>query len=310
MSIPKYDDMYCEFLEALSDKHSHLMREVTEILASRFHVTEQERQLLLPSGRQAIFDNRVGWTRTYLKKAGLVGSPARGSVILTETGQQVLADKPSRIDNDYLSQFESFRQFQSASDTTQKEQVSNDSPVTGKGLSPQDVLDSAYQQIHQALADELLAEIMRQSPAFFERLVVELLESMGYGGSLEKAGAVLGKSGDEGIDGVIREDKLGFSMIYIQAKRWDLDATVSRPEIQKFVGALAGQGASKGLFITTGHFSAEAKAYAEKQHTTKVVLVDGEALARLMIEYNVGVSTESTYQIKRIDSDFFTSTGE
>ncbi len=160
-------------------------------------------------------------------------------------------------------------------------------------------------QINTTLADDLRNEIMKQSPAFFEHLVVKLLTQMGYGGSVEDAGSVVGKSGDEGIDGIIREDKLGFSRIYIQAKRWDCDMAVGRPEIQKFVGALAGQGASRGLFVTTAKFTREARQYAEKQHTTKVVLVDGTALAKLMIEYNLGVSTEAIYAIKRIDSDFF-----
>ena len=173
------------------------------------------------------------------------------------------------------------------------------------GKTPQDVLDEAFQQINTTLADDLLSEVMKQPPAFFEHLVVKLLMQMGYGGSVDNAGTVIGQTGDEGIDGIIREDKLGFSLIYIQAKRWDYDKTVGRPEIQKFVGALAGQGASKGLFITTAKFTKEACQYAEKQHTTKVVLVDGTALAKLMIEYNLGVSTEATYEIKRIDSDFF-----
>lgn len=171
--------------------------------------------------------------------------------------------------------------------------------------TPQDILDEAFQQINTTLADDLLSEIMKQPPAFFEHLVVKLLTQMGYGGSVDDAGTVIGQTGDEGIDGIIREDKLGFSLIYIQAKRWDCDKTVGRPEIQKFVGALAGQGASKGLFITTAKFTKEARQYAEKQHTTKVVLVDDTTLAKLMIEYDLGVSTEATYEIKRIDSDFF-----
>ena len=173
------------------------------------------------------------------------------------------------------------------------------------GQTPQDAFDLAYQQINHALADDLLSEIMKQTPAFFENLVVRLLENMGYGGSVENAGLVVGQTGDEGIDGIIREDKLGFSLIYIQAKRWDRTTSIGRPEIQKFVGALAGQGANKGLFITTALFTKEAREYAKKQHTTKVVLVDGESLAKLMIEYNLGVSTQAVYQIKRLDSDFF-----
>ncbi|MDR2943484.1 MAG: restriction endonuclease [Methanosarcinales archaeon] len=169
---------------------------------------------------------------------------------------------------------------------------------------PQDLLDKAFQKINSDLADELLSEIILQSPAFFERLVVRLLEKMGYGG-LKDSSEIVGKSGDEGIDGIIREDKLGFDLIYIQAKKWDMDSTIGRPEIQKFVGALAGQGATKGLFITTAKFSKEAIDYAKKQHTTKVILVDGRLLTELMIEHNFGVTIENIYEVKRVDSDFF-----
>lgn len=255
MPIPKYDEMYRAFLDCLADGQLHRSREVKDKVAWVFSVSEKERAEMLPSGKQQLFDNRIGWTRTYLKKAGLVQSPSRGIYVITPVGRQVLNENPPQIDNLYLQRFESFRKF--------------------------------------------------ISPNNFEHLVVKLLTQMGYGGSVDHAGTVIGQTGDEGIDGIIREDKLGFSLIYIQAKRWDCDKTVGRPEIQKFVGALAGQGASKGLFITTAKFTKEARQYAEKQHTTKVVLVDGTTLAKLMIEYNLGVSTEATYEIKRIDSDFF-----
>lgn len=301
MAIPKYDEMYRVFLECLVDMQPHRSREVRERIAARLSVSAAERKELLPSGQQAIFDNRVGWTRTYLKKAGLITSPSRGVCQLTEQGRRVLDSNPAVIDNAFLEQFESFRQFMHAEPTPAKRTVTDDQD----GQTPQDAFDLAYQKINHALADDLLAEIMKQTPAFFEKLVVSLLENMGYGGSVENAGVVVGQTGDEGIDGIIREDKLGFSLIYIQAKRWDRTTSIGRPEIQKFVGALAGQGASKGLFITTAQFTREAREYAKKQHTTKVVLVDGEALAKLMIEYNLGVSTEAVYQIKRLDSDFF-----
>ena len=216
----------------------------------------------------------------------------------------ILDENPAQIDNLYLQRFESFRKFISPNNNEETTLPIPAAKVSSK--TPQDILDEAFQQINTTLADDLLSEIMKQPPAFFEHLVVKLLTQMGYGGSVDNAGSVMGQIGDEGIDGVIvREDKLGFSLIYIQAKRWDCDKTVGRPEIQKFVGALAGQGASKGLFITTAKFTKEARQYAEKQHTTKVVLVDGTTLAKLMIEYDLGVSTEATYEIKRIDSDFF-----
>lgn len=300
MAIPKYDEMYRVFLECLADMQQHRSKELRDIIAARLSVSDAERQELLPSGRQGIFDNRVGWTRTYLKKAGLITSPVRGVYQLTEQGKRVLDSNPDVIDNSFLEQFESFRQFMHAEPTPAKGIADNQD-----GQTPQDTFDLAYQKINHALADDLLTEIMKQSPAFFEKLVVQLLENMGYGGSVENAGLVVGQTGDEGIDGIIREDKLGFSLIYIQAKRWDRATSIGRPEIQKFVGALAGQGASKGLFITTAQFTREAREYAKKQHTTKVVLVDGASLAKLMIEYNLGVSTEAVYQIKRLDSDFF-----
>lgn len=301
MAIPKYDEMYRVFLDCLSDMKPHGSKEVRDAIAARLSVSEAERQELLPSGRQAIFDNRVAWTRTYLKKAGLLTAPSRGTYQLTQLGKQVLDSNPAVIDNSFLEQFDSFRQFIHAEPAP----VNHTSTDGQSGQTPQDAFDLAYQQINHALADELLTEIMNQSPAFFEKLVVQLLENMGYGGSVENAGVVVGQTGDEGIDGIIREDKLGFSLIYIQAKRWDRTTSIGRPEIQKFVGALAGQGANKGLFITTAQFTKEAREYVKKQHTTKVVLVDGESLAKLMIEYDLGVSTQAVYQIKRMDSDFF-----
>lgn len=302
MSIPKYDEMYRAFLDCLADGQPHRSKEVKDTVAGVFSVSEKERAEMLPSGKQQLFDNRIGWTRTYLKKAGLVQSPSRGVYVITSAGKQVLNENPPHIDNLYLQRFESFRKFISPDD----EDSGTPAPAEKvSGKTPQDILDEAFQQINTTLADDLLSEIMKQPPAFFEHLVVKLLTQMGYGGSVDNAGTVIGQTGDEGIDGIIREDKLGFSLIYIQAKRWDCDNTVGRPEIQKFVGALAGQGASKGLFITTAKFTKEARQYAEKQHTTKVVLVDGTALAKLMIEYNLGVSTEATYAIKRIDIDFF-----
>ena len=301
MAIPKYDEMYRVFLDCLADMQPHGSKEVRDVIAARLSVSEAERQELLPSGRQTIFDNRVGWTRTYLKKAGLLTSLSRGVYQLTQQGKQVLDSNPDVIDNSFLEQFESFQQFMHTEPTPVKH-VGIDSQ---NGQTPQDTFDLAYQQINHALADDLLSEIMKQTPAFFEKLVVQLLENMGYGGSVENAGLVIGQTGDEGIDGIIREDKLGFSLIYIQAKRWDRTTSIGRPEIQKFVGALAGQGANKGLFVTTAQFTKEAREYAKKQHTTKVVLVDGESLAKLMIEYDLGVSTQAMYQIKRLDSDFF-----
>lgn len=206
----------------------------------------------------------------------------------------------------YLEHYESFRIFHGSEPNPPVRVLPEQPPIED---TPHDTLEKAYAQINNALAEDLLASIMEHSPAFFERLVVDLLLKMGYGSSFDAAGMVVGRSGDEGIDGIIREDKLGFSNIYIQAKRWDPESmTVGRPEIQKFVGALAGQGASKGLFITTAQFTKEAISYADKQLAVKIVLVDGRQLTKLMIEYGIGVSEQSTYTIKKIDSDYFDDT--
>ncbi len=240
MPIPKYDEMYRAFLNCLADGQLHRSKEVKDTVADAFSISEKERVELLPSGKQQLFDNRIGWTRTYLKKAGLVQSPSRGVYMITPAGRQVINENPPQIDNLYLQRFESFRKFISPNNNEENPHSTPVAKVSSK--TPQDILDEAFQQINTTLADDLLSEIMKQPPAFFEHLVVKLLTQMGYGGSVDNAGTVIGQSGDEGIDGIIREDKLGFSLIYIQAKRWDCDKAVGRPEIQKFVGALAGQG--------------------------------------------------------------------
>lgn len=300
MTVPKYHEMYRPFLDSLQDEKFHTIKEIKEVVAVAMSIDAKARKEMLPSGRQPVFDNRIGWTRTYLKKAGLIDSPSRGVFSITPEGIRLLQKNPAIINDELLMRYESFRLFKSPYVERREDTVTNQMEDT-----PQDILDNAYKAINASLADEILTEIMKQSPSFFEELVVILLEKMGYGGSLKGAGEVVGKIGDEGIDGVIREDKLGFSLIYIQAKRWDLDRVIGRPEIQKFVGALAGQGAKKGLFITTAQFSKEAISYAQKQHTTKVVLVDGEMLAKLMIDNDLGVSMETTYEIKKVDTDFF-----
>ena len=308
MAIPKYDEMYREFLDILSDGRTHKIGQIRDSLAAVFGLTEEERKLLLPSGKQQLFNNRVQWTGSYLKKAALVETSARGVYRITNAGMNVLSENPSHIDNVFLGRFDSFREFLVPTSPQPAHKTPQPAPVPSPVVlsqSPQDILDNAFQQINATLAEDILAETMRQTPTFFENLVVKLLTAMGYGGSVEDAGTVTKASGDEGIDGIIREDKLGFSNIYIQAKRWDPATAIGRPELQKFVGALAGQGAHKGLFITTAHFSKEAKEYVRKQLGMKIVLIDGTALANLMIEYNVGVSVEATYLIKRIDSDFF-----
>jgi len=290
-------------MKLVSDRQEHKYRDLIEKLAIEFQVSDEERKELLASGNQAIFDNRVGWAKTYLKKAGLLDSPKRATFVITELGRQTLAKKPDRIDAKYLRQFPAFLEFQNASrnDNETEEEITT---VAINEQTPEESLDKAYQRIRKALASELLNKVVDLSPAFFERLVVELLVKMGYGGSIKDAGKAMGKSGDEGIDGTIKEDRLGLDIIYIQAKRWKPGNVVGRPELQKFVGALAGQGAKKGIFITTSNFTKEAIEYTPRNET-KIVLIDGEQLAQLMIDYNLGCTPQQAYELKKIDSDYF-----
>lgn len=295
--------MMLPMLRLVSDRQEHKYRDLIENLATEFQVTDEERKELLASGLQAIFDNRVGWAKTYLKKAGLLDSPKRATFVITDLGLETLKKKPARIDAKYLRQFPAFLEFQNAnrSDNNGEGEVIIQEPSE---QTPEENLDKAYQRIRKSLASELLNKVVELSPTFFERLVVELLVKMGYGGSIKDAGKAIGKSGDEGIDGTIKEDKLGLDIIYVQAKRWKPGNVVGRPELHKFVGALAGQGAKKGIFITTSNFTKEALEYTPKNET-KIVLIDGEQLAQLMIDYNLGCTTQQIYELKKIDSDYF-----
>ena len=301
--IPDYQSMMLPMLRLVSDRQEHKYRDLIENLATEFQVTDEERKELLASGLQAIFDNRVGWAKTYLKKAGLLDSPKRATFVITDLGLETLKKKPARIDAKYLRQFPAFLEFQNAnrSDNNGEGEVIIQEPSE---QTPEENLDKAYQRIRKSLASELLNKVVELSPTFFERLVVELLVKMGYGGSIKDAGKAIGKSGDEGIDGTIKEDKLGLDIIYVQAKRWKPGNVVGRPELHKFVGALAGQGAKKGIFITTSNFTKEALEYTPKNET-KIVLIDGEQLAQLMIDYNLGCTTQQIYELKKIDSDYF-----
>ena len=301
--IPDYQSLMLPLLKLVADKQEHKYRDLIENLATEFQVTDEERKELLASGNQAIFDNRVGWAKTYLKKAGLLDSPKRATFVITQIGVDTLKKNPDRVDAKYLRQFPAFLEFQNASrnDNDNEEEIVI---VETNEQTPEENLDKAYQRIRKSLASELLNRVVELSPTFFERLVVELLVKMGYGGSIKDAGKAIGKSGDEGIDGTIKEDKLGLDIIYIQAKRWRPGNVVGRPELHKFVGALAGQGAKKGIFITTSNFTKEASEYTPKNET-KIVLINGEQLAQLMIDYNLGCTTQQIYELKKIDSDYF-----
>jgi restriction system protein len=301
MTIPDFQTIMLPLLELAGDGEVHSIHEAVSQLADEFSLSEEERTELLPSGQQPRFYNRVGWARTYLKKAGLLEDPRRGHFRITERGRRVLEQKPSKIDTAFLRDFEEFVDFtQSERDAEEDEEE----PDERQELTPEEVLEKAYQQIRKDLAEDLLTYVLSSGSGFFEKLVVELLVQMGYGGSRRDAARAVGKSGDAGIDGIIDEDRLGLDVIYIQAKKWNEDHPVGRPEIQKFVGALQGRRARKGIFITTSRFTNDAREYA-RRIDTKVVLIDGDRLTDLMIDHNVGVSPLTTYEVKRFDSDYF-----
>ncbi len=300
MAIPKYNELYASFLRALQDGQEHTVKEVRTAIAQELNLSEEDLNATLSSGRQTIYANRVGWAMTYLKKAGLIESVSHGKYALTMAGKKALPDA-DKVDNAYLKQFSSFRDFISVT----KPMDEKDAAAKEQERSPEEALEDAFGQVNATLASNLMDEVMKISPTEFEKLVVKLLLKMGYGSGIDGAGIVTKASGDGGIDGIIKEDQLGFSSIYIQAKQWASGSTVGKPEIQKFAGALMGLKATKGLFITTAKYSAGAREYAEALHGSTIVLVDGDQLMRLMIRYNLGVSVEHTYEVKRIDSDFF-----
>ncbi|MDH3217126.1 MAG: restriction endonuclease [Candidatus Krumholzibacteria bacterium] len=300
MSIPDYQTVMLPLLEFAGDGREHSLREAIDHLAHKFRLTEQERKELLPSGTQQIFDNRVAWARTYLGKAGLLSSPRRGVFQITDPGREALAQDPKRIDVQFLNQYPEFREFREHKKKPKETQKAEDE-ATG---TPKEILESQFQNLRSELESDILERLKDCPPSFFERLVVDLLVQMGYGGSRKDAGQAVGMSGDEGIDGIIKEDKLGLDIVYIQAKRWK--PTVGRPDIQRFVGALQGKQAKKGVFITTSKFSKEAIDYAQKVENN-IVLIDGEMLAQLMIDHNVGVATEAVYELKRIATDYFST---
>ncbi|MDI9700131.1 restriction endonuclease [Burkholderia cenocepacia] len=306
MPIPGYQSLMLPVLELAADQKEHRFRDVVETLAGKFQLTDEDRNTLLPSGTAPLFDNRVGWARTYLKQAGLVESKKRGFFNITSRGLALLAQHPTKIDNTVLDQFPEFAAFRQKkvddSPSGQNKILSTKVSPPPVDSTPEELFAQAYQRLRGNLEAELLEQIKDSTPAFFERLVIDLLVAMGYGGSRQDAGSVIGKSGDGGIDGTIKEDKLGLDVIYVQAKKWE--GSVGRPEIQKFAGALQGQRANKGVFITTSAFTREAKDYANAI-TSKIILVDGELLVQLMVDHDVGVSTASSYQIKKIDSDYF-----
>ena len=302
MAIPDYQSLILPVLKIAGDGNQHNTRETITLLADHFGLSDAERKQMLASGVASVFDDRFGWARYYLKRAGLLQNPRRGYFQITDRGKAVLAQQPQKIDVKLLRQFPEFEEFYSPKKSGGDELI-HEPDEESTAETPEELLASGYLKLRKQLEFDGLARVKARLPDFFERLVVRLLTTMGYGGSLADAGKAIGKSGDGGIDGVIKEDKLGLDLLYIQAKRWD-NSSVGRPEIQKFVGALHGKRARKGIFLTTSTFTREAKDYAEGLET-EVILIDGAQLAVLMFDYGVGVSTANSYVVKRIDSVFF-----
>ncbi len=299
MAIPDYQSIMLPLLRFAADGNEHSLREAIEGLSEEFGLTGAEKNELLPSGQQPRFDNRVAWARSYMTKAALLESTRRGHFRISERGRGVLSKNPSEINVKFLEQFPEFVEFRAKH--REREEVTQ-TAETETLQTPGELLETAFQKLREDLSAELLKTVRECSPAFFERLVIDVLVKMGYGGSRKEAGKAIGRSGDEGIDGIINEDRLGLDVIYIQAKRWQ--ATIGRPEIQKFAGALQGHRAKKGIFITTSDFSREAEDYVAKIDS-KIVLIDGEQLAQLMIDHNVGITPVTAYETKKIDSDYF-----
>lgn len=301
MPIPAYQELYKDLLSLASDGKARSMREIRDALAQRLGITEDEKALLLPSGKQRVWDSRVGWAKTYLVKAGLLAQPKRGFVEIDQRGLQVLAEKPAIIDDKYLMRFQEFRDF-AAPGTTNSEADNAEAQVPATSQTPEEMMESAYLRLRLQVESDMLSRIMSCTPAFFEQLVVDLLLKMGYGGSRIDAGKAIGQSGDGGIDGIIKEDKLGLDTLYIQAKRWT--NSVGRPEVQRFAGALQGQRAKKGVMITTSTFTRDAHEYAT-QVETKIVLIDGKLLTQLMFDHGLGCASQSVFELKKVDSDYF-----
>jgi restriction system protein len=297
MSVPGFQELTLPMLQLASDGAVWSLSDAREKLAEVFKLSTEDQEELLPSGKQSRYANRVAWAKVYLERAGLLSSPARGKFSITDRGREVLQSPPAAVTIDFLSQYPEFQDFRSRSSSQAREEV----PQPNSIESPEEALESAYVTIRRNLASEILVRVKSCSPHFFEYLVVELLLKMGYG-KAGGAGERVGQSRDEGIDGIISEDRLGLEMVYLQAKRWE--GTVGRPEIQKFVGALHGKRARKGVFITTGSFSAEAVSYVQNIDP-RVALIDGSQLAEFMIDYGLGVSLSRTFELKSLDSDFF-----
>lgn len=298
MAIPDYQTIMLPLLKFASDEKEHTIHEAVKTLSEQFNLSAEEKKELLPSGQQEVFFNRVGWARTYLKKAGLLEAPKRGIFKITDRGTKILESNPSEITNRLLAQFDEFKEFKAR----RRKLEENSEDIIEQTKTPEEAFEFAYENLRTELASDIQEHLKKCDPGLFEKIVIEVLVKMGYGGSLKDAGKAIGRSGDEGIDGIIKEDRLGLDIIYVQAKRWE--STIGRPEIQKFAGALQGQRAHKGIFITTSNFTKDALDFTSKIES-KIILIDGDQLADYMIDFNVGITTTSKYELKRIDSDYF-----
>lgn len=300
MAIPDFQSLMRPVLAAVADGMPLALAALREQIASSFQLSEAELQERLPSGKQTVINNRIGWARTYLNKAGLLSIPSKGMVQITERGLETLRTGPERITVSWLKRYPEFADFHTSRPT--ETALPSEQVEPAEEATPDEQLAAAHQALMLSLADELLAQVLAASPSFFEQLVVDLMLAMGYGGSRKEAGSATQQTSDGGIDGIIKEDKLGLDVIYLQAKRWS--NTVHRPEIDKFIGALTRQRARKGVFITTSDFSAGARE-AALGLDIKVVLIDGSELARLMVENNLGCTVKHVYEVRELDSDYF-----
>jgi restriction system protein len=298
MAVPKYNEFFSPILTILSDGKQHSTREIRTFCIAHFSLTEDDVQQTTSGGKQNLLNDRIGWAKTYLKRAGLIECPSRSQYLITDEGNKAVRYGTQNVTVEYLKQYESFRKFWNPASYTNASVSLKELENTEK--SPKEIIESSVNQINESLADTLMQEVLKMEWYDFEKLVVVLLQKMGYGEPTTTQ-----KSGDDGIDGLVKADRFGFDTIYVQAKQWKENSIVGKPDIQRFLGALVEKGATKGLFITTTKFSSKAIEFAQRHLQQKIILVDGAELTSLMIEYNLGVSVETTYEVKRMDYDFF-----
>lgn len=308
MPIPDYQSLMLPVLRLAAEGEKRVA-DVEDRIADDLSLTTEEREELLPSGRQRVLHNRIHWAKFYMSKAGLIASPARGRFVATDAGKALLAQNPERLDVKLLLKRPEFREFYKSSNSAGTEPDGTHGEIESRALdstsvTPEEQIEASYQAVVAALRADLLDRIGQNTPAFFEGLIVDLLVAMGYGGSHKSAAAQLGRSGDGGVDGVVNEDRLGLDRVYVQAKRYAATNSIGRPDVQAFVGSLVGLGATKGVFVTTSTFSPQARDFV-KHLSQRVILIDGRQLADLMIEHGVGVRVSRAIEFKRLDEDFF-----